>query len=265
MESKDNNSNQDTHHRISPVDNSITWTGDWATPTEIESAMDRANGAFFEWSRTSLEERTAIARAFASFLENNRVDIAKTITLESGKPLWESDLEVTTSILKVDNAIDAIRSRRWTTGDVTNNPASVIRYRPLGPMIVLGPYNLPLHLPGAHIVPALLAGNTILFKPSSPKSVTYGVPVDSSIKMLTGLMSQFDQRVARIARQVRPLPHRPASIFLTIAATTTVVVMRRGRFGLLGKFFGLGCNARFRWECLVNRFRVNRHQEMVAT
>jgi succinylglutamic semialdehyde dehydrogenase len=166
MESKNNNSNQDMHHRISPVDNSITWTGDWATPTEIESAMDRANGAFFDWSRTTLEERTAIARAFASFLGNNRVDIAKTITLESGKPLWESDLEVTTSILKVDNAIDAIRSRRWTTGDVTNNPASVIRYRPLGPMIVLGPYNLPLHLPGAHIVPALLAGNTILFKPS---------------------------------------------------------------------------------------------------
>ncbi len=78
-------------------------------------------------------------------------------------------------------------------------------------------------------------------------------------------MSRFDQRVSRIARQVRPLPHRPASIFLTIDAIPTIVVIRRGRFGLLGKLFGLGCNARFGWECLVNRFRVNRHQEMVAT
>ncbi|KZS01217.1 putative Aldehyde dehydrogenase, partial [Daphnia magna] len=86
------------------------------------------------------------------------------ITMESGKPLWESNGEVTTAISKVANSIEAIEARRWESFDTTSRNA--IRFRPLGCMLVLGPYNLPLHLPGAHIVPSLLAGNTVLFKPS---------------------------------------------------------------------------------------------------
>jgi succinylglutamic semialdehyde dehydrogenase len=84
--------------------------------------------------------------------------------MESGKPLWESNGEVTTAISKVANSIEAIEARRWESSDTTSRNA--IRFRPLGCMLVLGPYNLPLHLPGAHIVPSLLAGNTVLFKPS---------------------------------------------------------------------------------------------------
>jgi succinylglutamic semialdehyde dehydrogenase len=66
----------------------------------------------------------------------------------------------------VDNSIDAISKRRWTTMEGAGNSFSTIRYKPLGMMVVLGPYNLPLHLPGAHLIPALLAGNTMLLKPS---------------------------------------------------------------------------------------------------
>jgi succinylglutamic semialdehyde dehydrogenase len=152
--------------RRSPVDDSVTWVGHWASQQTVADAMERVGTAFQGWSQTTLELRTECAQKYASFLRSNREAIAKTITLETGKPLWESDLELLSSIAKVDNAIDSIRKRRWTTSDGNGSSHSTIRYQPLGAMVVLGPYNLPLHLPGAHIVPALLAGNTVLFKPS---------------------------------------------------------------------------------------------------
>ncbi len=152
--------------RRSPVDNSVTWSGTWATSHEVASAIQRTSSSFRSWSRTTLEKRIELVKKYASFLQAHRAAIARTITLESGKPLWESDLEVLSAIAKVDNAIDAIRKRRWTTSEGAGSSYSAIRFKPLGMIVVLGPYNLPLHLPGAHIVPALLAGNTVLFKPS---------------------------------------------------------------------------------------------------
>ena len=162
----DNLETIESRERRSPVDNSITWSGRWATNLEVETAVESANSSFESWSRTTLEDRIEFAKKYASFLNANRDSISKTITLESGKPLWESLAEVQSAVSKVDNAIDAILKRRWTTIEGTGASASSIRFRPIGTMVVLGPYNLPLHLPGAHIVPALLAGNTMLFKPS---------------------------------------------------------------------------------------------------
>ncbi len=152
--------------RRSPVDNRVTWKGRWATQQQVHQAVLRAHASFAHWSQTSLEQRIQHAQRYASFLQSHRDAIAQTIALETGKPLWESDLEVVSAMAKVEHAIDAIRKRRWTSVVGTGTSFSTTRFRPLGVMVVLGPYNLPLHLPGAHIVPALLAGNTILFKPS---------------------------------------------------------------------------------------------------
>ncbi len=163
---KPTESSEKINERRSPVDNSVTWSGSWATPQAVANAVQRASSSFSSWSQTSLETRIELVKKYASFLQAHRAAIARTITLESGKPLWESDLEVLSAIAKVDNAIDAIRKRRWTTSEGAGSSFSAIRFHPLGMIVVLGPYNLPLHLPGAHIVPALLAGNTVLFKPS---------------------------------------------------------------------------------------------------
>jgi len=158
-------SSGEREHR-SPVDDSVTWRGEWSDVQTVANAVDQAGSSFEAWSRTTLDTRIGFAKQYASFLQVNRAAVARTITLESGKPLWESDLEVQSSIAKVDNAIDAIGKRRWITSEGVGDSFSTIRYMPLGMMLVLGPYNLPLHLPGAHILPALLAGNTVLFKPS---------------------------------------------------------------------------------------------------
>ena len=125
MESNKGTTDPDIHQRISPVDSSITWTGTWASPIEIESAINRAHNAFANWARTNHDERISIALEFANFLRSRRGPIAKTITLETGKPLWESDLEVSAAIAKVDNAVEAIRSRRSTTCDAANNSSPI--------------------------------------------------------------------------------------------------------------------------------------------
>ncbi len=102
----------------------------------------------------------------ATFVDGHRKQLAETISWETGKPFWEALSEAATVIGKVNNAIDAQRQRRWTVTETQSDLQAVTRYKPHGAMLVLGPFNLPAHLPGAHIVPALLAGNTIVFKPS---------------------------------------------------------------------------------------------------
>ncbi|KAK0360260.1 hypothetical protein LTR94_027991, partial [Friedmanniomyces endolithicus] len=85
---------------------------------------------------------------------------------ETGKPLWESAQEVATMIGKVELSIAAQAERAGHRETPMPFGASILRHRPHGVMAVLGPYNFPGHLPNGHIVPALLAGNTIVFKPS---------------------------------------------------------------------------------------------------
>jgi succinylglutamic semialdehyde dehydrogenase len=164
--------------RLSPVTGEVTWTGIASNPEQVQSAIDSAAKGFSTWKRLDLQERTVYLRRYSDYLAGHREEIATAITLESGKPLWESRTEVSTSIAKVDLAIDAIRERRDHTfrnasGSSSHANESEIRYRPIGPVLVLGPFNLPLHLPGAHLVPALAAGNTVVFK-SSEKTPKVG-------------------------------------------------------------------------------------------
>ncbi len=155
-------------HNTSPVDGSLVWNGRFASAEQTEAAIAAGIVAYPDWSRLSLEQRIPYCQRFAEFLSKHQTSIARTITLESGKPLWESQIEMTSAIAKVSNAIDAIHQRRSTTRE----SFGVVRFRGFGVMLVLGPYNLPLHLPGAHIVPALLGGNTVLFKPSEKAPAT---------------------------------------------------------------------------------------------
>lgn len=154
------------HLRRDPYSDTEVWKGNWASPEQARSALQFAKEAFPAWSHRTLTDRIAIAKRFAEVVASRRSQLNDLIVRESGKPLWEADTETSTVIGKVQNSIEAIQHRRSTLSDDNSDPTAVTRFRPLGAMIVLGPFNLPAHLPGAHIVPALLAGNTIVFKPS---------------------------------------------------------------------------------------------------
>ena len=152
--------------RRSPSDDSLVWQGNWATVEQVDAAIDAAKMAFPAWSETSLEERMALCKKFAEIVSERKDELAQLIAIENGKPLWEAKTEVAASIAKVANSIDAIMQRRWTTTEQIGDFMAVTRFRPHGVMFVIGPFNFPSHVPGGHIIPSLLAGNTVLFKPS---------------------------------------------------------------------------------------------------
>ncbi len=152
--------------RTSPIDERVVWQGGWASHEQMEAAVAAAKRAFVTWSESKLETRIEFCQRFADVLNERKEELSQLLSMEIGKPLWEARTEVVACVTKVANSIDAILKRRWTTTEQAGEFMSVTRYRPHGVMLVLGPYNLPAHLPGAHIIPALLAGNTVVFKPS---------------------------------------------------------------------------------------------------
>lgn len=152
--------------RLTPAGDATVCSGFAASLSQVDDAISAARKAFFPWSETSLDARMNIARRFAELVSERKEELARLISTEMGKPLWESRTEAMAVVGKVGNSIDAIMKRRWTTSEQLGDYVAVTRYRPHGVMLVLGPFNLPAHLPGSHMVPALLAGNTIVFKPS---------------------------------------------------------------------------------------------------
>ncbi len=152
--------------RRTPAGDKVVCAGHVASIEQVDEAIEVANVAFHSWSELPLDDRFGIARRFADQLNQKKEELARLISTEVGKPLWEARTEVAAAVGKVANSIDAILKRRWTTTEQIGSYVAVTRFRPHGALLVLGPFNLPAHLPGAHIVPALLAGNTIVFKPS---------------------------------------------------------------------------------------------------
>ena len=151
---------------VSPSTGDIVWEGKNSTDKDVDQGFAAARSAFMDWSRLSIEERTEFARRFQEIVKENIDQFAKTISLEMGKPLWEAKTEAAAVAGKVDLAIDALKTRRDTTENDQGGTKAVTRYKPHGVLGVLGPFNLPAHLPNGHIVPAILAGNTVVFKPS---------------------------------------------------------------------------------------------------
>ncbi|XZE53489.1 succinylglutamate-semialdehyde dehydrogenase [Planctomycetaceae bacterium SH139] len=155
---------------LNPADQTVVWRGRLATESQVEQAMQAATAAATDkatgWAGTSSEQRTAIVRRYETILRDAQDELADLISRETGKPLWECQGEVATCIAKVELSIQAAGERRAPLQTMVGEATAEVAYRPLGVVLVLGPYNFPAHLPGGQMIPALLAGNTIVFKPS---------------------------------------------------------------------------------------------------
>jgi succinylglutamic semialdehyde dehydrogenase len=149
-----------------PATGEKLWEGKEASPSDVNEAILHAKQAFSSWSSLPIDERSRFLTDFADVLCNSQQELAKTISQETGKPLWESMNEVEAMINKVDISLEAYGRR--CAGMIRDLPHArlITRHRPHGVLSVFGPYNFPGHLPNGHIIPALLAGNTIVFKPS---------------------------------------------------------------------------------------------------
>ncbi|OEF23843.1 succinylglutamate-semialdehyde dehydrogenase [Vibrio rumoiensis] len=152
--------------KTNPANNQTLWQGNEATQQDVDNAISAARNVFPTWARTSLEERITLLERFSQLLDKNKSKLAEVISQETGKPHWEALTEVGAMVGKVAISIKSFHERTGTKSTDMPDGQAVLRHRPHGVLAVFGPYNFPGHLPNGHIVPALLAGNTIVFKPS---------------------------------------------------------------------------------------------------
>lgn len=139
---------------------------------QIESTFQKSKNAFISWSTLPLQKRAEIILAFAKKIEENKDSLAELISREVGKPLWESKNEVQSVAAKAQISIDSFKMRCPENIRALSIGRSITRHKPHGVALVLGPFNFPAHLPNGHIIPALLSGNTVIFKPSEVAPLT---------------------------------------------------------------------------------------------
>ncbi|MBX9745882.1 MAG: aldehyde dehydrogenase family protein, partial [Hyphomonadaceae bacterium] len=149
-----------------PVSGDKVWQGRAANADDVAESMAAARLAFPTWSRRPLDERIAIVRAFAGAIEKRGDHLARTISAEMGKVAWDAKGEVSTIIGKIEISIRAQAERAGAREERAAFGAMSLSHHAHGVLAVFGPFNFPGHLPNGHIVPALLAGNCVLFKPS---------------------------------------------------------------------------------------------------
>ncbi len=147
-----------------PATGEELWRG---AVSDVDAEVEIARGAWPEWAAKPVTFRTETLRRFVDRVKAEGEAFADLIARETGKPLWEARTEVESVCNKVNISVTAYAERtpnRRIEGAMGLRNA--VRHKPHGALAVLGPYNFPAHLPNGHIVPALIAGNSVLFKPS---------------------------------------------------------------------------------------------------
>ncbi|MEE1940268.1 NADP-dependent succinic semialdehyde dehydrogenase [Streptomyces sp. TRM 70361] len=156
-------------------------TFDALGPEEIETRLERAAGAFEEYRTTGFGERAGLLHRAADLLEKDRDDIARTVTTEMGKPVTAARAEAAKCVKAMrwyaEHAADLLADEHPSPADVEDSggSAAYVRYRPLGPVLAVMPWNFPLWQVIRFAAPALMAGNTGLLKHASnvPQTALY--------------------------------------------------------------------------------------------
>jgi succinylglutamic semialdehyde dehydrogenase len=153
-----------------PATGEQVWTGEVG---DAAGEVAIAREAWAGWAAHSHAYRIEALRRFANVVRTRDAEFAELIAKETGKPFWEARTEVAAVVNKVEISVDAYAERtpqRRMEAALGNKVA--VRHKPHGVLAVLGPYNFPAHLPNGHIVPALIAGNAVVFKPSEKTPAT---------------------------------------------------------------------------------------------
>ncbi|MEM1410064.1 MAG: succinylglutamate-semialdehyde dehydrogenase, partial [Pseudomonadota bacterium] len=151
----------------SPATGATVAEGRTASSAQAEAALSAASDMFPPWSATPYEERLTIIERFAEIAAERKEELATLIAKESGKALWDARGEASGVAGKAALATAAYNERTPTTERQASGGLKLrLAHHPHGVMVVIGPFNFPAHLPNGQIIPSLLAGNSVVFKPS---------------------------------------------------------------------------------------------------
>lgn len=134
----------------------------------IEEACASAREAYSAWAALEMEERIKYLHRLKELFMTHEAEMAELIARDTGKALWDAATEAKNLANKIDitiqHSLKLIQEERIV--NALPSVDGVVRFKSRGVMAVLGPFNFPAHLPNGHIIPALLVGNTVVFKPS---------------------------------------------------------------------------------------------------
>src|SRR5580692_5111761 len=198
-----------------------------ADASEVMAAFQTGKTAFQKWAESSPPERFQVARKFATIVEARRQEFVAAISRETGKPIWETNQEIDTVIKKIDLSISAYEERTGHREQVAGVGSSVLSHAPHGSVAILGPFNFPAHLPNGHIVPALIAGNCALLKPSELTPLTGALMADcwQQAGLPAGCLNLL-QGGRHTAELILEHP-RLAGVFFTGSANTGIKIHQR--------------------------------------
>jgi succinylglutamic semialdehyde dehydrogenase len=138
------------------------------TLDHIEKAVEHAKKAYLPWAGLSLDERKKYILRLKDIFISHEAEMAEAIARDTGKSLWDATTEAKALSAKIDitlnESLKLVAESRFA--NALPNVDGVLRYKSRGVMAVIGPFNFPAHLPNGHIIPALVTGNTVIFKPS---------------------------------------------------------------------------------------------------
>jgi succinylglutamic semialdehyde dehydrogenase len=201
--------------------------------SQIEEAVVAARRAFLKWRKVTPENRADLLRDYQSALKRNMESLTLSIAREIGKPLWEAKTEVQAMVTKIDVTLN--ESVSYVKNTHIEDLPGEIRHRPHGVIAILGPFNFPGHLPNGQLVPALLAGNTVVYKPSEK------APLTSRLMAQCFLEANFPPGVVNIVQGHAPIAealstHRDIDALLftgSLAVGQKIIAANAHRPGLL--------------------------------
>jgi succinylglutamic semialdehyde dehydrogenase len=159
-----------------PATSQVVWQGKSASKEQIDYTLQQASAAFDKWCRTDLDERVQIIQKFQEILISQKEQVAECISQETGKPFWEALQECDSMIAKVPITLRAFKERCLKKEETHLSYKLAQNPKPHGVVAVFGPFNMPGQLSHGHIIPALLAGNAVVFK-CSEYTPNFGVKI----------------------------------------------------------------------------------------
>jgi len=171
--------NEETIDIYSPWENKVCGTIQAATVEQANAAVTAAQKAFADWRMTSIAERITIMRKAIELIRQDRDRIVAQLSLEIGKKQDSAASEFDRSLEYAELVIEALKHQKGAvySGDVTGHydrmrETGIYTREPLGVVLAISSFNYPLNLSITKIAPALLAGNTVVFKPAAQGSVS---------------------------------------------------------------------------------------------
>ena len=164
--------NKETIDVTNPYDGGLLESIPSATKKDVDHAIESAAIGQKVWYRKIVRERAEILRRFLELLKRDKDELAKTLTLETGKPIFDSYGEIDSVYMTFESSIEIVKHQYGKTMPMGieggyDDDLQVTVHEPLGVIACIVPFNFPAALWAFKAGPALMAGNAIVVKPAT--------------------------------------------------------------------------------------------------